>query len=198
MTVMKHPTGPIPSVSGQSGSLLSTNGSELVWSAPSSGGMTLIATGTGTGSSATITFSSIPSTYKHLMVVFEEARAATGGGTIGIRFNSTASGYDYRFGGTDTTNDWNASTLFTFYTVATSAADSAYSNGAMWIFNYANSQNKTGTGVFSYGTSGGSTNGFRTGTFRWRNSAAINQISFTDSGSSNFSTSTIIKLYGVS
>lgn len=186
---------------GTNGQILQVSSGVPVWAAaPSSGGFTLIATGTGTGSSTTITFSSIPSTYKHLMVIFQEVRTATGGSTVFTRFNADDTGsYDYRFSGTDTTNDWAGDRIYTFYTVATSAATSAYSNGVMWIFDYSGSQtNKTGTGLWSYGTSGGSPNGFRTGSFRWRNTSSISSISFTSDNATNFGTATVIRLYGVS
>lgn len=178
----------------------SSTATGLKWATVSAGGMTLIATGTGTGSSATITFSSIPSTYKHLMLIFEETRTSTGGTTVQVNYNGSTTGYDFRFSGTDTTNDWNAAQIFTFYTAANADATSAYSNGVYWIYEYAGSHtNKIASGVFAYGVpSGGSPNGFRTGTARWRNSAAINQIAIGTSGGFNFGTATVIKLYGVS
>lgn len=177
----------------------STAATGLKWATPSSGGMTLIATGTGTGSSATISFTSIPSTYKHLMLVFEEVRTASGGASVNVKFNSSSANYDYRFAGTDTTNDWNSTVMYTFYTVANTDVAGAYSNGVMWMFDYAGSHtNKTGTGLWSYGVSGGSSNGYRTGTFRWRNSAAISSIDISNGGPTNFGTATVLKLYGVS
>jgi hypothetical protein len=175
-----------------------TNG--VAWATAAAGGMTLIATGTGTGSSATITFSSIPSTYKHLYIVYEEVRTATGGASMSMKFNSNSANYDFRFAGLpDTTNDWASSIMYTFYSVADGAGTSAYSNGVMWVNDYAGSQaNKTGTGLWSYGFSGGGSNGYRTGTFRWRNTAAISSIDISNAGGGNFGTATVIKLYGVS
>jgi hypothetical protein len=177
----------------------STNANGVAWATAAAGGMTLIATGTGTGSSATITFSSIPATYKHLMVVFEEVRTSTGDTSVKLNYNGSTAAYDFRFGGTDTTNDWNASQIFAFRTVANADAASSYSNGVYWIYDYAGSQNKVATGLWSYGDQSSQTPaGYRTGTARWRNSAAISSIAVGNSGGYNFGTATVIKLYGVS
>lgn len=185
---------------GQSLTKNSNTDMDFVWGTPAGGGMTLIATGTGTGSSATITFSSIPSTYKHLMVVFEEVRTSTGDTSVKLNYNGSTAAYDFRFGGTDTTNDWNSSQIFASRTVAAANAASSYSNGVYWIFDYAGSQaNKIATGLWSYGDqASGSPAGYRTGTARWRNTDAISSIAVGNSGSYNFGTATVIKLYGVS
>jgi hypothetical protein len=178
----------------------SSTATGLKWASPaSSGGMTLIATGTGTGSSATITFSSIPSTYKHLMLVFEEIRTAAADQTVKINYNGvTSSQYDFGFNGTSTTNDNAAAQIFTIPTIITSAGTDSFCNGVYWVYDYSGSQNKIATGVF--GKRNADTEGFtgRSGVARWRNSAAISSIAIGNSGSSNFGTATIIKLYGVS
>jgi hypothetical protein len=177
----------------------STASTGLAWATASSGGMTLIATGTGTGSSATITFSSIPATYKHLMVVFEETRTSTGNTSIKLNYNGSTADYDFRFGGTDTTADVSASQIYTFKSVANADPSNSYSNGVYWIFNYAGSQAKTATGLWAYEDNiSGLPQAFRTGTARWRNSAAISSIAVGNSGGFNFGTATVIKLYGVS
>lgn len=185
---------------GSTGNVLTVSGGVPVWAAPAAGGgFTLIATGTGTGSSATITFSSIPSTYKHLMLVFEEVRTAAGDQTVKINYNGvTTTTYDFGFAGTNTTNDNGASQIYTFDTIITSAGTNSFCNGVYWVYDYAGSQNKTATGIF--GKRNTDTEGFtyRTGVARWRNSAAISSIAIGNSGSSNFGTATVIKLYGVS
>jgi len=55
----------------------STTATGLKWSAPASGGMTLISTTSLSG--ATVTLSSIPQTYNQLLLIVEGAQAATGG-----------------------------------------------------------------------------------------------------------------------
>lgn len=57
-----------------------------------------IATATGTGSSATITFSSIPSTYQHLQIRYIGKTTNTGGTThtqFGMQFNGGTNAYAY-------------------------------------------------------------------------------------------------------
>lgn len=190
----------VPSQTGQSGKYLTTDGTTSSWGAVTGGGFTLIATGTGTGSASEISFTSIPSTYKHLMLVFEEMRTATGDQTVRIRYNGNTSNYDFRFSGTDTTNDYNASSIFNSKTIANSASASSYSNGVYWIYDYAGSQNgKIGTGLFAYGDiDAGVPAGYRTGTSRWRNTSAINMVVVSNASGNNYGTSTVIKLYGVS
>jgi hypothetical protein len=160
--------------------------------------MTLIATGTGTGSSDVITFFSIPGTYKHLCLVFQEMRTATGDVAFSINYNGSTVDYDYRFG-VDPLNDFASTTIFAGKTVGNATAASSFSNGNYWIYDYSGSQtNKTATGIFSYGVNGGLPNNVRVGGARWRNTGAITSIAIGNSGASNFGTSTVIKLYGVS
>ena len=174
----------------------SSTATGLKWAAPAAGGMTLIATGTGTGSSATITFSSIPGTYKHLLLVIEEMRSVTAD-TPYFRLNGNSTAYDFRFGGSSTTADNNSAQVYFSSSVTNAAAASAFSVGQIWFYDYAGGHtNKMGTGVFAAGDPGGSATEFRSGGWRWRNSAAINQVAITQS--SNFGTATVFKLYGVS
>ena len=94
---------------GSSGQVLTVSGGVPAWSTPSAGGMTLISTTTLTGASVTI--SSIPTTYKDLVL---HVRAwYTAAGTLGATFNmrqngvTTASSYRYVFDGSED----NVSTL---------------------------------------------------------------------------------------
>jgi len=64
-----------------------------------SGGMTLINTGGTALSGASVTLSSIPSTYKHLLVLLENYYTATGDGATFLRFNS------------DTGNNYNSNRI---------------------------------------------------------------------------------------
>lgn len=58
------------------------------------GAYELISTAYGTGSSSTITFSSIPQTYKHLQIRWTAKLTAAGGQNIGLRLNGiTTSSY---------------------------------------------------------------------------------------------------------
>lgn len=90
MTVVKHPTGPVPSVSGKSGNLLSNNGSELVWSpAPEAGGMTLLSTTTLSGS--VVQISSINQSYIDLVFVLQAPTFNTSNDSIYFAPNNSES-----------------------------------------------------------------------------------------------------------
>jgi hypothetical protein len=84
MTVLKHPGSPIPSVSGKSGNVLSTNGSELVWGALPD--WTLIATGT-LPTANTLTISSIPA-YNTIRATFMRATTTSGYTDFTFRMNN--------------------------------------------------------------------------------------------------------------
>jgi hypothetical protein len=79
----------LPSQTGQSGNYLTTNGTTASWGAISSGGMTLIGTTSLSGASTTI--SSIPSTYKHLMILIERAYTSSPNYPIALRFSGDTS-----------------------------------------------------------------------------------------------------------
>jgi hypothetical protein len=79
---------------GTAGQVLTVNSGATApeWTTVSSGGLTLIATTNLSGSSVTV--SSIPSTYKHLMVVFQKVFYNSNDYPIQFRFNSdTSSNY---------------------------------------------------------------------------------------------------------
>lgn len=79
---------------GTNGQMLtadSTAATGLAWTTPSSGGMTVIGTGTLSGSSVVV--SSIPSTYKHLQVVIYGATWDTSNDTPQLRYNSVTTNY---------------------------------------------------------------------------------------------------------
>ena len=67
----------VPSQTGNSGKYLTTNGTTSSWGTISSGGMTLIATSTQAATVTNFTFSSIPTTYKQLIVVCENLSSAS-------------------------------------------------------------------------------------------------------------------------
>jgi hypothetical protein len=69
----------IPSMSGNAGKYLTNDGSTPSWATSSSGGQTLITTSSfPTSGTATHTISSIPTTYKHLLIIIKGVKAGTG------------------------------------------------------------------------------------------------------------------------
>lgn len=61
----------LPSQTGNSGKYLTTDGSSKSWGTVSSGGMTLIETKTLSGAVSSVSFTSIPTTYKQLRIVYD-------------------------------------------------------------------------------------------------------------------------------
>lgn len=158
----------------------------------------------GAGGSGTITFSSIPSTFKHLQI-----RAIARGGnadlqtTFRIRLNSDASAaYTYhRLRGDGSTITATGSGLFNesylYFGAAGTSAGSNVFGASIWDFyDYAStSKNK----VIKYlgGTESNGTGGIALGSGAWLNTSAINAITLTADGGSNFVQYSQFALYGL-
>jgi hypothetical protein len=95
----KEPT--LPSQTGNSGKYLTTNGTSKSWGTISAGGMTLLSSlALGTGTGTTISFTSIPSSYKQLHLQIIGMNSGTGGvGTVvHVTTNGvTTGGYRWQF-----------------------------------------------------------------------------------------------------
>ena len=113
----------------------STASTGLKWATPTSGGLTVIATGTLSGTSVVI--SSIPATYKHLMVSVYGATWDTNNDVFQIRYNSVATNYTisaYGHNGTTATNAGQiAATGWDNNEGATDALRTGGANHANWI-----------------------------------------------------------------
>jgi hypothetical protein len=150
-----------------------------------------IATANGTGSNATITFSSIAATYTDLILVI-------GGGSTNasvvsrLQFNSdTGSNYSQTsiFGnGTSALTNQQTNIAFAGSCISSNISTTTIYN----IINYANTTtNKT---VIGRGNATDTIVDSRVS--MWRNTAAINRIDVFFSGG-NFSSSTVVTLYGI-
>ena len=165
-----------------------------------------IASATGTGSSGTITFSSIPSTYSHLQIRCL-ARTDTGFANdyIQFRFNSdTGSNYTYHgiegdgasaagFGGT-------AQTIALTTNITGSAATAnAMGTSIIDILDYAStSKYKTVRNLGGQDQNSVSNTGqIRLISNLWLSTSAINRIDLTSFRSANWTTSTTFALYGI-
>lgn len=167
-----------------------------------------IATANGTGSSATITFSSIPSTYQHLQI--RGIWRSTGSGTSGsqelqIYFNSdTGTNYVRHYlQGNGTSASAGADTAISggFY-IGNGTGGGTTSNivGAniIDILDYASTtKNKTVRGFSGADINSGTTTSVvRLGSGLWTSTAAISTIVIKDIYA-NFSTQTTFALYGI-
>jgi hypothetical protein len=161
----------------------------------------LIATTFGTGSSGTITFSSIPATYSHLQIRYTAKNTSTNA-DMNITFNNvTTASYSrhHLFGNTTaiaSASATSASNISLLDAVAPSTTANVTTNGVIDILDYANAnKNKTLRAMYglvqAYNTSRiYLASGFLNST------TAITSVTLTASGN-NFSTVSRFSLYGI-
>jgi hypothetical protein len=173
--------------------------------------MTLIADITATAATS-LSFTSIPSTYKHLLLTANGTQSADAQGW-GIRFNNS-SATNYSYGGfyndrptttVQVLEGWNSNGFGTGnpskFGLILSYPNATYGNsaGAMWIYDYADATNqKTVTwdarGAVIIG--GGAYGRGVTASATYEELAAIDRIDFIRSSTQTFTG--IVRLYGVS
>lgn len=162
-----------------------------------------IATANGTGSSGTITFSSIPSGFKHLQIRGISRNSANSIGAL-MQFNSdTGSNYAYHLlRGNGTVADAvgvSANTNITFMTVPSSANADVVCASVIDILDYGNST-KNKTVRFLIGSDNNDTSTsyqIRVMSGLWVNTNAITSVSLVAGGSGNWTTATTFALYGI-
>ena len=164
------------------------------------GSFELIQTVNGTGSSGTITFSSIPATYKHLQIRYTvRTDYGTGGHGLFLNFNGVTSSsyYAHRLYGNGSSVTSNTETTGTAINVGFMPGDGAtanvYAGGVLDVLDYANtSKNKTTRNLTGY------TSGYvmlNSGLFM--STSAISSLSFTPQYGGNFTTASRFSLYGI-
>jgi len=156
-----------------------------------------IATAVGTGSSATVTFSSIPATYRHLQIrVF----GLSTGGQLMFRANGTTTGYPYShyLNGSGTAASAGSSQAsgaqIPVANVTTGFSTTYPTVAVIDVLDYADTNKfKTVRSLGGNDTNGGGNVFLMSGFFQ--STSAINSVTlFTDA---NFATTTQIALYGV-
>ena len=194
---------PIPGIvdSGISGSKIAT------------GAFYSIATAVGTGSSSTITFSSIPSTYKHLQIR-AIARQASGGYAAqspSISFNGDTTGANYNSHNLYGYNSGGGSS----FVVASNphspvlprfVQGSAVSNAAIYgvaiidIIDYASTSKYKTLRAFGGVDANTDVNGYNEielNSVLWMSTSAISSITITEGFANPFTTSSTFALYGI-
>ena len=164
-----------------------------------------IATATGTGSSGTITFSSIPGTYQHLQIrgLFKSTGGSDGGDlTLNVRFNSD-SGTNYvrhRLSGNGTAASASSDTGITSIYLGSGVGGTGTTNmlGAniIDIHDYASTTKYKTARAFAAGEINTTPSQVRLGSGLWLSTAAITSISLIDVYG-NFTTSSTFALYGI-
>jgi hypothetical protein len=154
----------------------------------------IMTTTVGAGGQSAITFSSIPSTYKHLQIRYS-ANCTTTGNPI-VRFNSdTGSNYAYHilYGqGSSALSTSGASQTFMYLGVVYQNT-SVFNGGIIDILDYANT-NKTKTMRALTGADNNSAGEIGLFTGLWNNTTAINSITIT---LANFTQNSRFALYGI-
>lgn len=161
---------------------------------------TLISSNTLSSSAASVTFSSIPSTYTDLVVRFS-ARMDSASFASAMTFNSdTATNYSRTLlqgDGASATSSFTssvASMLISFATDKSTDTANTFSNGEIYIPNYTVSANKP-VGWFSPNENNAITAYIGAGAGLWRNTAAITSITL--NGNNNFVSGSSFYLYGI-
>lgn len=169
-----------------------------------------IATAVGTGSSGTITFSGIPSTYKHLQIrgFYVDSASTDDRANMLVKFNGDTSSSPPahflrgRSDGVAAYSDFRTSGNFVLWYSGYASSSASYNIGGVSIIDihdYASTtKNKTVrslTGVDNNGfTSDGS--GIVLNSALWENTAAINSITLT-AHIGNFTNRSVFSLYGI-
>lgn len=167
--------------------------------AAAAGAYESIASVTGTGSSGTITFSSIPSTYTSLQIRYQSQSVAAGN-AFNLYFNNdTATNYTLHrlYGNGATVTAGGSVSQSGIATDSQSSGPSATSPvvGIIDIHNYAvTTQNKTVRCIAGVDKNGSGDINLVSGL--WLNTAAVNRIDFI-LGASSFTTTTTFALYGI-
>jgi hypothetical protein len=167
-----------------------------------------IASATGTGSSGTITFSSIPADYQHLQIRFIVRSTASSSSTTGLNFypnaeTGSSSTFDrhYLYGdgsAVTASNSINQGEFFAYNVVPRDLMLSdTYGVGIIDIHDYASTtKNKTVRMFYGFDDNSGTTASrvyLESGL--WRSTDAITDLRFTVSTA--FKTGSVISLYGV-
>jgi hypothetical protein len=159
-----------------------------------------IATVTLGSAASSISFSSIPSTYKHLQIRLSLKGSLTDTGIdcfTTINSDTTASNYSSHYLGTSggaTFQGYNANRYFGAMPGSTST--SVFSGVVMDFIDYANtSKYKTGRCIYGYDMNG---SGYTTlQSMVWMNTSAINAISIASATGGNFLQYSTAALYGI-
>jgi hypothetical protein len=164
------------------------------------GDFSSIATISGNGSTATITFSSIPSTYTHLQVRVM-ARVAAGGEDLTLQFNGdTGANYSrHRLTGSGTAAAASGTASTTGITTLGSAgmpsAANTYAVTVIDVLDYANT-NKYKTARMLSGQDSNGSGGIDFTSGVWQNTAAVTSLTIY-ANASNFPTAASFALYGI-
>lgn len=160
--------------------------------------MTLISTTTLTGSAASISVSSIPSSYTDLLVVTSLRTDSTSSGNIcTISFNGLTTNFNYRllYGSGSVAGSGSGASAGGPFNDGSGDTANTFGNASIYVPNYAGSTNKSYSIDHVYENNATSAyQGLTAGL--WSNTSAINQVTFTPVAG-NLVSGTTISVYGI-
>ena len=166
---------------------------------------TLISSNVLTSTAATVTFSSIPSTYTDLVLrcSMRSDRASAAADRYKLTFNSSATGYSILYLSGDGSSAGSGLTASTSYIEginavdATTATSNTFSTVEIYIPSYTVSQNKP-IGIAQAQEDNSATAFIYPTAALWRDTSAITSISFAPRYGTNFVSGSSFYLYGIS
>ena len=167
----------------------------LKWATPAAGGLTLINAGGTTLTGASVSITSIPTTYVNLLVIVRNFKPASDGQELNLQFNSDT-GTNY----SSVVANGTSLTVNTIWMRITDAADDTVADGAAatTIYDYANTATVRIANGLYWGNSSGNTSLFhyrQYGGIYKSTGTAITSIQF-KSSSGNLTSGTVF-VYGV-
>jgi hypothetical protein len=150
----------------------------------------------GSGGAATIDFTSIPSTYTDLQLVYSGRSTSTGADTA-LKFNSTTANYSYRilYGNGSSIGTASGSGGYGGYYNDSTYTANTFSSTSIYIPNYTSSFSKSYSVNTVQETNAAGVNSALQ-TFLWANSSAITTISINPS-TGNWAQYSTATLYGI-
>ncbi len=155
-----------------------------------------------TSAQASVTFSSVPSSYKHLQIRAVVRSTGTGNPRVLVRYNSdSGSNYAYHNLYGDSSTVWSeyntANTGWAFYFVPNSSQTSGVFGAAIYdILDYSNTTKNTTTRVLGGSPLSGVIYDVGIHSFLWMNTAAVSTILLSGDGQ-DFAIGSRFSLYGI-
>ena len=159
----------------------------------------------GAGGSSTITFSSIPSTYKHLQLRYlcRSNRSGSSQDFVKVQFNSdTATNYSYHSLSGDGTaasagDGANSDTLAQFYMAGATTAASTFAGGVIDVLEYKNTNIYKTVRILNGMDINAGTGRIQLWSGNWRNTNAVSTITLTSLNAASFVQYSSFALYGI-
>lgn len=159
----------------------------------------LISSTVATGSQATITFSSIPSTYTDILLRVSARMSSTTLDTYNLAFNGSTANFSYRnlYGaGTGALGSSTGSSGATGINEPSTYTANTFGSMDLYIPNYATSQYKSASSIAVSENNSTEAYAVFTGNV-WSSTSAITSISITSAGTANFAQYSSFYLYGI-